>query len=302
MSAVVEARGLVKTYGEIRAVDHVDLTVEAGDVYGYLGPNGAGKTTSLRMLLGLIRPTSRSVTPVRPGSDGRRRACPRRRGRLRRGAALLPVPLGPQEPRARRRARRRRRARADRRGARHRRPDGSRQGSGRRLLPRHAAAPRHRRRADPATAPPAARRAGHRARPRGHARHARADPIPRRQRHHRAALESPHERGRGALQPRRDHPLGPHRLRGAARRAARERRRELPAADVRRRARRADLREPAGHPRLRRRARRAAPARRRGGGRSAQPRARGRGHRAASARAGRGLARGAVLRAHGGSH
>jgi ABC-2 type transport system ATP-binding protein len=57
MTAVVEARGLLKTYGEITAVDHVDLTVEAGDVYGYLGPNGAGKTTSLRMLLGLIRPT-----------------------------------------------------------------------------------------------------------------------------------------------------------------------------------------------------------------------------------------------------
>jgi len=54
--APIEARGLVKRYGEIVAVDHVDLTVEAGDVYGYLGPNGAGKTTSLRMLLGLIRP------------------------------------------------------------------------------------------------------------------------------------------------------------------------------------------------------------------------------------------------------
>src|SRR2546426_6407407 len=53
----VEARALVKRYGEIVAVDHVDLTVEAGDVFGYLGPNGAGKTTSLRMLLGLIRPT-----------------------------------------------------------------------------------------------------------------------------------------------------------------------------------------------------------------------------------------------------
>src|SRR5213593_4899853 len=53
----VEARGLVKRYGEIAAVDHVDLTVERGDVFGYLGPNGAGKTTSLRMLLGLIRPT-----------------------------------------------------------------------------------------------------------------------------------------------------------------------------------------------------------------------------------------------------
>ena len=54
----VETNGLVKRYGEIVAVDHVDLAVEPGDVYGYLGPNGAGKTTSLRMLLGLIRPTA----------------------------------------------------------------------------------------------------------------------------------------------------------------------------------------------------------------------------------------------------
>jgi ABC-2 type transport system ATP-binding protein len=57
----VEARGLVKRYGEIVAVDHVDLNVEPGDVYGYLGPNGAGKTTSLRMLLGLIRPSEGSA-------------------------------------------------------------------------------------------------------------------------------------------------------------------------------------------------------------------------------------------------
>ncbi|MBV9192983.1 MAG: ABC transporter ATP-binding protein [Solirubrobacterales bacterium] len=57
----VEVRGLVKRYGELTAVDGVDLTVRAGDVYGYLGPNGAGKTTSLRMMLGLIRPTSGSV-------------------------------------------------------------------------------------------------------------------------------------------------------------------------------------------------------------------------------------------------
>jgi ABC-2 type transport system ATP-binding protein len=57
----VEARGLVKRYGEIVAVDHVDLSVERGDVFGYLGPNGAGKTTSLRMLLGLIRPTGGSA-------------------------------------------------------------------------------------------------------------------------------------------------------------------------------------------------------------------------------------------------
>jgi ABC-2 type transport system ATP-binding protein len=60
-AAPVEVRALTKQYGEITAVDHVDLTVEAGDVYGYLGPNGAGKTTSLRMMLGLIRPNSGSV-------------------------------------------------------------------------------------------------------------------------------------------------------------------------------------------------------------------------------------------------
>jgi ABC-2 type transport system ATP-binding protein len=52
----IEARGLVKRYGHVTAVDDVDLTVDRGDVYGFLGPNGAGKTTTLRMLLGLIRP------------------------------------------------------------------------------------------------------------------------------------------------------------------------------------------------------------------------------------------------------
>jgi len=57
----VAARALVKRYGELVAVDHVDLTVEPGDVFGYLGPNGAGKTTSLRMLLGLIRPSEGRV-------------------------------------------------------------------------------------------------------------------------------------------------------------------------------------------------------------------------------------------------
>jgi ABC-2 type transport system ATP-binding protein len=57
----VELRGLLKRYGDIVAVDNVDLTVQPGDVYGYLGPNGAGKTTSLRMMLGLIRPTGGSV-------------------------------------------------------------------------------------------------------------------------------------------------------------------------------------------------------------------------------------------------
>src|SRR3954454_3809822 len=58
---VVRARGLVKRYGEIIAVDHVDLAVPAGAVYGLLGPNGAGKTTFMRILFGLIRPDEGSI-------------------------------------------------------------------------------------------------------------------------------------------------------------------------------------------------------------------------------------------------
>ena len=52
----VEATGLVKTFGETRAVDGVDLAVRSGTVYGVLGPNGAGKTTTIRMLATLLHP------------------------------------------------------------------------------------------------------------------------------------------------------------------------------------------------------------------------------------------------------
>ncbi|GLZ00703.1 ATP-binding cassette domain-containing protein [Actinoplanes sp. NBRC 103695] len=52
----IEAKGLVKTFGETRALDGLDLTVPAGGVYGVLGPNGAGKTTALRILSTLLRP------------------------------------------------------------------------------------------------------------------------------------------------------------------------------------------------------------------------------------------------------
>src|SRR5947199_5017741 len=51
---VVEVRGITKRFGEITAVDHVNLTVRAGEIYGFLGPNGSGKTTFLRMLCGLL--------------------------------------------------------------------------------------------------------------------------------------------------------------------------------------------------------------------------------------------------------
>ena len=49
--------GLTKRYGEVAALDHLDLEIEQGQVVGYLGPNGAGKTTTIRLLLGLIRPS-----------------------------------------------------------------------------------------------------------------------------------------------------------------------------------------------------------------------------------------------------
>ena len=69
----VKARGLVKRYKEVLAVDHIDLNVRAGDVYGFLGPNGAGKTTTLRMALGLITPSEGVVElfgrdPMREGA------------------------------------------------------------------------------------------------------------------------------------------------------------------------------------------------------------------------------------------
>ncbi|RBY77186.1 ABC transporter ATP-binding protein [Geodermatophilus sp. TF02-6] len=58
---MVRTRGLVKRYGRLRAVDGIDLDVRAGDVYGFLGANGSGKTTTVRMLLGLVLPTSGEV-------------------------------------------------------------------------------------------------------------------------------------------------------------------------------------------------------------------------------------------------
>jgi ABC-2 type transport system ATP-binding protein len=57
----IEATGLVKSFGETRAVDGVDLAVRSGTVYGVLGPNGAGKTTTIRMLATLLRPDAGSA-------------------------------------------------------------------------------------------------------------------------------------------------------------------------------------------------------------------------------------------------
>jgi ABC-2 type transport system ATP-binding protein len=74
---VVEMRGVEKRYGDVRALDGVDLAVAPGEVVGFLGPNGAGKTTSIRVMLGLTRPTAGQAR-LFGGSPDRREA----RGRV----------------------------------------------------------------------------------------------------------------------------------------------------------------------------------------------------------------------------
>ena len=61
MQTVIETKALCKQYGPHTAVDHVELHVPQGCVYGFIGPNGAGKSTTMKMLLGLIRPTAGRV-------------------------------------------------------------------------------------------------------------------------------------------------------------------------------------------------------------------------------------------------
>jgi ABC-2 type transport system ATP-binding protein len=57
-SFAIETEELTKAYGPIVAVDHLNLQVKRGEIFGFLGPNGAGKTSTMRMLLGLVRPSS----------------------------------------------------------------------------------------------------------------------------------------------------------------------------------------------------------------------------------------------------
>ena len=61
MKPVIETHALCKSYHSRPVVDHLNLTVPEGCVYGFLGPNGAGKSTTMKMLLGLVHPTGGSV-------------------------------------------------------------------------------------------------------------------------------------------------------------------------------------------------------------------------------------------------
>jgi ABC-2 type transport system ATP-binding protein len=58
---MIELKSLTKNYGSFTAVDSIDLNVPDGELFGFLGPNGAGKTTTLRMIAGILQPTSGSI-------------------------------------------------------------------------------------------------------------------------------------------------------------------------------------------------------------------------------------------------
>jgi ABC-2 type transport system ATP-binding protein len=71
MTEIIEAHGLVKKFGRVRALDGLDLSVSEGEVHGFLGPNGAGKSTTIRVLLGLMRASegTASVLGLDPWTD-----------------------------------------------------------------------------------------------------------------------------------------------------------------------------------------------------------------------------------------
>ena len=165
----IRTRGLTKHYGDLVAVDHLDLEVQAGEIFGLLGQNGAGKTTTILMLLGLTEPTE-GAGPRRRARPGARPArgqaagrLPARRGRLLRrpDRAREPALHGSAQPDPEATRRRRRSTRSlEQVGLTDRADDRDRD-----VLARHAPAPRHRRRADQGSGRPDPRRADDRDRP-----------------------------------------------------------------------------------------------------------------------------------------
>lgn len=85
-AAAIEYKRVVKTFGDISALDHLDLRVRKGEVFGLLGPNGSGKTTAIRVLVGLDRATSGEVSAL--GMQAPNRALNRRIGYMPQETAL----------------------------------------------------------------------------------------------------------------------------------------------------------------------------------------------------------------------
>ena len=88
MEYAVQTRGIGRTFGEVKAVDAIDLNIPKGEIYGFLGPNGAGKTTLVRMLITLLLPSTGSATVA-----GRDVVSEANDVRLRIGAALQDAAL-----------------------------------------------------------------------------------------------------------------------------------------------------------------------------------------------------------------
>jgi ABC-2 type transport system ATP-binding protein len=93
-SPAIGVRGLTKVFGRQRAVDGLELSVPRGAVYGFLGPNGSGKTTTIRMLLGLIAPTSGEIELLGERMPGALAAVLPRVGALVEGPAFYPFLSG----------------------------------------------------------------------------------------------------------------------------------------------------------------------------------------------------------------
>lgn len=89
MQPIIETSNLTKVYGSARVVDSLNLTLAPGRVHGLLGPNGSGKSTTMKMMLGLVRPTSGSIRIF--GEEMNRNSRPRLIGRI---GALIEQPSG----------------------------------------------------------------------------------------------------------------------------------------------------------------------------------------------------------------
>src|ERR1039457_2884621 len=85
----IVAEGLSRTFGNLVAVDHVDLKVDAGQFFGFLGPNGAGESTTIRMMTGLLAPTAGAIRLLGLSLEGNSIEVKRQIGVVPEGLALF---------------------------------------------------------------------------------------------------------------------------------------------------------------------------------------------------------------------